>query len=486
MNNSEKQFSLSLNEVRKKIIPSFANLLARQVFLRFIGFISINVVLARILSVETLGIFNIATGVITFFAFFSDVGLAASLIQKKNEIKEEDINTAFTIQQILVGFLSLSIILGASFIGQFYHLNDDGVWLVRALGVTFMLSSLKVIPSVLLERVLRFQPLVLVEVAETLVFNGLLILLAWNNLGLWSFTYAALCRGLVGVILIYILAPAKVGIGISRESAKQLLSFGVPFQLNNILALLKDRLVPLVVARLVSPVGVGYITWSQSMAFLPLEVMNIVIRITFPAFSRLQEDKESLGKAVEKSLFVTALLVYPALFGLGAILPAMVAFIISPKWQAALPSFYLFAFSSFWAVISTTFTNALNAMGHIKITLKLMIMWTVLTWVLTPMLVLAYGFIGVAAASFLISFTSVLTIIMLKRVLAVRVLHAIYIPIIASLVMGISVFGFTQAYVKNWQTLIVAMIFGGSVYALIILAVGRKRIMNDIKSLKYA
>lgn len=481
----ESSQTLSLDEIKKRLKSSFVSLTARQIALRAISFITINLILAKLLPVETLGIFNIATAIISFFAFFSDIGLAASLIQKKDEVSEEDIKTTFTIQQIIVGLLSLVIILGAPYFALVYNLDADGVWLIRVLGIAFFLSSLKVVPAVMLERNLRFSPLVFVEILETLVFNSLLIIFVFYGYSLWSFIVAALARGLVGVFAIYILAPVKIGFKFHKQSAKKLLSFGVPYQLNSILALLKDRLVPLVIARMIGPVGVGYITWAQALAFLPLEIMNVVIRITFPAFSRLQSDKETLGKMVEKSLFLTALITYPALFGIAALLPSVVTHVVSFKWSPAVPSFYLFAVTTYWAVISTTFTNTLNSIGKIKTTLKLMVMWTVLTWVLTPLLVyLTSSFIGVAVASFLISFSSVATVILIKRVLVVNVLSAVFLPTLSSFLMAGVVYFYASYFVRDKISIIPAVLLGVVFYSGFIYLFGKNKILDDLKSLK--
>lgn len=481
MNNQE---SLSLNEIKKRAITSFMSLTARQLALRAIAFVTLNIILVNILPLETLGIFNIATAVILFFAFFSDIGLAASLIQKKENVTDEDIKTVFTIQQIIVTVLSLIIIVAAPFLGHLYNLNNDGVWLIRILGIAFFLSSLKVVPAVLLERQLRFQPLVTVEIIENIIFNGLLILLVVKGVGIWSFSIATITRGVAGTLLLYILAPVKVGLKIKRESLKNLLSFGLFYQLNSLLAMLKDRLVPLIVAVMVGPQGMAYITWAQNLAFLPLEILLIVNRITFPTFSRLQEDKQSLQHAVEKSLFITTLLVYPALFGIGAILPSLLQYVISSKMQPAAVSFYLFFFSTFWAAISTTFTNTLNAVGYIKTTLKLMIFWTVITWILTPILVFVYGFVGVALASFIISFTSILTIILVKRIMVVNVLDSILLPTVASFFMGVVIFLFSQSFVKDKLTLGLAVLLGGAFYFILIFLFGKTKALTELKNFR--
>ncbi len=480
---SEEQ-PLSVSDIKRKVVPAFINLVARQAMLQAISWITINLVLARVLSVATIGVFDIANAIIAFFAFFSDIGLAAALIQKKASLEKEDISTTFTIQILIVGILSLVIIMGASFFAEFYKLDSSGIWLIRALGFSFFLSNLKVIPSVLMERKLNFKPIVTVDVVETLLFNLGLILFVYYHFGIWSYTYSVLIRGIAGVILIYILVPIKPGLGINKEVARKLMNFGVPYQMNNLLALLKDRLVPLVVARMVGPLGIGYIEWSQGVAFMPLQIMSTVITVTFPAFSRLQDEKEALSRAVEKSLFVTCLAVYPAVFGLAAILPAIVQYVVTSKWQPALPSFYFFSFSVLWSVISTSLTNVLNAIGQIKTTLKLMILWTVATWVLTPILVYFYGFLGVAMSSFIISFTSALTIYLVKKVLDIKVMQVVTLPIIGSVLMSLAVYYFSMNFVRDKFSIIPAILLGCVIYGIVILLFGRDRLINDLRSLK--
>lgn len=476
--------SISLAQIKKRAAYAFITLLGRKLILRAISFITINVILARLLPVETLGIFNIATAIITFFAFFSDIGLAGALIQKKESVVNEDVKTTFTIQQLLVGSLSIIIFFSSTFLADFYNLDNSGMWLIRVLAVSFFLSSLKVVPSVLLERDLRFTPLVTVEIVETFIFNVLLIILVIHGLGVWSFSYAALARGISGTMLIYLLNPTKVGLGLNKESLRGLLSFGIPFQLNSLLALVKDRLVPLVIARMITPAEFAYVTWSQAMALLSLDVLGEVNRITFPLFSRVQERRESLGKALEEALFTASLIIYPLLFGLSAIMSSFINIVVTTKFQPALLSFYLFAFSAYWAVISTIFTNTLNAVGRIKDTLKLMIMWTTLTWLLSPFFVAIFGFIGVALASFIISFTSIITIILVKRFLTVRVLNAVLLPTISSALMALCVYFFSINFVYDKWTLLASILLGITIYGGIIFLFGRERILKNLRSLK--
>lgn len=477
---------LDLRTISKRAIKGAVSLIFRRVALQAISFITINLVLAKMLPVATLGIFNISTAVVSFFSFFSDIGLAAAIIQKKGEVTLDDLRTTFTIQQLLLLFLVLIIWFMAPFFVSSYGLEENGMWLIRALGLSFFITGLKVIPSVLLERDLKFNPLVGIEIFETLTFNLILIVLVIFGFDLTAFSYAALARSVIGVAMIYLIAPWKVSIGISKISAKSLLSFGLPFQLNALLALLKDRLVPLVIAGMIGPLGMGYVTWSQNLAFLPLEVMNIIIRVSFPTFSRLQDDKVNLKQALEKSLFITTLFLYPGLFGMVVLAPFLVEYVVSSKWVPALPLFYLFSISTFWATLSTTFTNALNAIGHIRTTLKLMILWTVLTWLLTPLITSYYGFIGVALSSAVISFSSVITIYLIKKFVDVSIISNIWQPFVASLAMSAVVFILANFLVKDWLSLIFVIACGAIIYFGFMMLIGREKLLSNLVEVKNA
>src|SRR3990167_6397998 len=91
-----------------------------------------------------------------FFVYFSDIGLAAALIQKKEEITKADLSSTFTIQQVIIVTLVIAGLLFSSTIGKFYNLDASGLLLLRVLIFSLFLSSLKTIPSIILERKLLF------------------------------------------------------------------------------------------------------------------------------------------------------------------------------------------------------------------------------------------------------------------------------------------------------------------------------------------
>ncbi len=481
MANSNQELDIEL--IKKKAISGVVTFTLRTFFIQAYTFFA-TFILTILLSPEIFGIYFVVLALINLLIYFSDIGLAAALIQKKEEPTRKDLVTTFTIQQLIILILVLAGFIFSSRIANFYGLGSDGLLLFRMLVFSLLLSSLKTIPSILLERHLSFTKFVIPQIAENFVFYTLAIILAAQGFGISSITWSVLARGLIGLLLVYILSPFRPGIGFNLQSAKKLVSFGVPFQLNSIIALAKDDFLIVILGKILPFTQVGYIGWSQRFAFVPLRfVMDNVIKVTFPAYSRLQHDLKSLSSAIEKSLFFVTFSVYPLVAGLVAIAPRVISVIPNyQKWEPALPLLYFFALNATFAAVNTTLTNALFAIGKPSIILKLMILWTTLTWVLTFLFIKLFGFTGVAIASALVAASTSIIVYFVKREINISVIKNIYGPIIASGVMLLFLKGIEGNLPNNVLGLILMIITGGSVYLALSLVILKERLIESLKT----
>jgi len=153
---NENSRELNFEAIKKRSLIGIASLVSRSFFIQGVAF-SANFLLTIFLDPKTFGIFFLISAFINLFSYFSDIGLAAALIQKKEKVTEEDLRTTFTVQQILVILLLIVIFVFSPLVRHWYGLNQQAVYLFYVLAVSFFLSSLKTIPSILLERDLKFN-----------------------------------------------------------------------------------------------------------------------------------------------------------------------------------------------------------------------------------------------------------------------------------------------------------------------------------------
>ena len=471
-------FNLEL--VAKKSVKSVIALTSRTFFIQILAVIA-SFVLTIYLSPSDFGVFFIVSSFVVFLNYFADIGLAASLIQRKQEPTLVEFRNAFTVQQMLVFAIIIPAFLLSPQIAKFFKVESQGIYLLYAFLISFLLSSLKTIPTVILERRLDFHKLVIPQIAENLVYNITLIVMAIGGFGITSFTVAILLRSIVGLIVIYIISPWKVGFAYNKYVLKGLLRFGIPFQINSLLGLVKDDLINIYIGKVLPLQQVGYIGFAQKWAFLPLRlVMDNVIKIMFPSLSRLQHDVNAQKVVIEKSLFAISFFIMPIAVGFILLSPYFIDLIPGyQKWAPAYISIVFFALNTVVGSLSTPITNLLYATGRAKVALYFMSAWTMLTWVLTPVLIMKLGYNGVSIASFLVAFSTLSVYFVARRYVNFSFINPITKPLFTTLIMFIFIF-FTREYITSLTLLFVDVFIAACIYFLIIFILARKDLLKII------
>lgn len=429
---------LSVETIKSKSVRGIVVLTGRTFLLQVIALVAQLLLFAYLGSYE-LGVFAIVSSIINFLVYFSDIGLAAALIQKKEQPSETDLKTTFTVQQLLVFVPVAVVVLSTPYFVKNYSLTNDGRMLLYALCLSTIMSSLKSIPSILLERKLEFVKLVFPQIIEQLVYNIVLVVMAMKGFGVTSFSIAVLLRGAVGLVIIYWMQPWRPGFAFSLSALKGLFKFGIPYQVNTFLATLKDDGLILVLGGIIGPAGIGVLSFAQKLARLPLTFfMDTVTKVMFPAFSRLQDKKSDLERSVTRSIFFICLFVFPSLMGIVILSPILVRVVprYEDKWIPALVPIIFISINFAFASATTQLTNLLNAIGKIKITFYLMIMWTVLTWALIPILGLKFGVVGASVGYALVGSSSIVAIIIAKKYVNFSISDSIIKPLIGTVAMG--------------------------------------------------
>lgn len=477
----------NVTQIKQRSIKGAASYFVRTLILQGIGLAAV-FALSAFFTPEDFAVYGFVVVIIGLLTFFSDVGLASALVQQKRVPTTRDLRTVFTVQQVLSWAIVVVclLLIASGFIGQ--KVGTAGEYVLFSLALSFPLASLKTIPSILLERELLFSKLVIPQIVEQLAFQGILVYLAWQGMGAMAYTYAILARSVLGVIAMYAIRRWPIGLDFASDSFRRLFSFGAIFQINDLLARIKDNLFYLVIGAWLPLKEFGYVQWAKNWSMYPynLTVQN-VMAITFPTFSRLQDNKVYLQKAVETSMFFVTLTIFPVL--------AMMCLLVLPfislvptyeKWLPAVPSLIFFTASIGWSAFSTPLTNTLNAIGKINKTLKLMIMWTALTWTISPIFMIRFGFTGVSLAALVISFSSIFSLLMLQKYVPVRAWENVWRQLVATGVVvavgllflekGILSSSFVTFFVGSGVLLLV--------YVCILLLVGKDKLFGEVAKIR--
>jgi len=187
---------LTVEAIKKRAVAGVLTLSGRTFILQIVNFIR-DALLAAFLIPAEFGTYAIIRALLGFLNYFSNIGLAAALIQKKDNVTRRELTTTFTIQQILVLVLVLLTFIATPYLQKWQQLTEAGVYLMWAMAVSLIFPSLKTIPSVLLERRLDFKKLIIPEILETIVFSAIVTVLAWKGFGVTSYTVGVLVQDIL-------------------------------------------------------------------------------------------------------------------------------------------------------------------------------------------------------------------------------------------------------------------------------------------------
>jgi len=341
-------------------------MLGRQVVVQMLTFAG-GIVLARHLTPFEFGVFGIATFFVHTLALFGDFGLAPSLIQRKAELTDRDLQVAFTMQQALLGLVAVALWVAAPWFASI----DPGfggeavVWLIRMMALTLFLQSWRSMSVLQMERHLDFSKVAVIEVVESLSYQAIAVTLAVLGFGVWSLVWATLAYGTLGAGLAYVCRPWPVRLAFDRVKAWELLRYGLPFQAGELMNRANSWVVPLFVGSLMGPTAVGFLTWAGSNGRKPLMLMHSIYRVAFPHFSRLQSQPGALSGSFEKYLYLVAMPAGLWLAGAAALATTGVPLVYSEVWAPASVLLIGFAAAMLVDVFDILAGGAMRATGRV-------------------------------------------------------------------------------------------------------------------------
>lgn len=473
---------LEIAAIKKRSIQGIFSLISRQFILQLISLGAFFIISTNLSSAD-IGIYTVVISIQYIISFFTDFGFGAALIQKKEEITQDEITTMFTIQASITFLVFVIVFLLRNIIASLFHLQADAQALLLVLVFTIFISSFKGISSILLERHIQFQKLVIPQIIESLTFNIILVILALHKFGVSSYTWAFLVSSIIGLPLYFYISPWKVRLGIHKPSLRYL-RYGVLYQTKNVLANIKDNFLIAALPLFLPYKQIGYYGFAQKWAFFVYRYfVDSVTKVTFSTYARIQGEKTHVAHTIEKSLFLVSTVMFPAMTGVMLIMPYIITYIPKwhNKWEPAIVSIIFLSLNAMVSSLSGILVNVLDATGHVKKTLQLMGIWTLLTWILTPVMISLYGYNGVAIASFLVTLSIVYTIYLVKQIVEFNFLKSIYKPALSSLFMAIVVYFLSRFIVTNLMTLMFVILTAGAIYFFCMYLLAGQEFVADIK-----
>jgi O-antigen/teichoic acid export membrane protein len=278
-------------------------------------------------------------------------------------------------------------------------------------------------------------------------------------------------------------APWPVGFRLQLAGMGKTVRFGLLFQLSSLTSLFRDHIGVVLGGPLFGPQAVGYLNWAKNTTYYTSQIFTqVVSRVAFPSISRVQDDPLAVGRMTQAIFKYVNLFTFPLIFILTALLPEFVAVVFTDKWRPAIPAFYFLSLRMLGSNVTTLYISVLNALGEVKISLRILVWWTLADWALALAL-LPFGFTGIAMAyGFSVLPVSIWLLRELNRFTRVNLMRSLYTPLFLSAAAGAFIFILKSKFTPSWGVVLGLAGVGLLSFVLLLLMVEQKVLLAEGKA----
>jgi O-antigen/teichoic acid export membrane protein len=328
-------------------------------------------------------------------------------------------------------------------------LTEEAAGPIRGLAVLALLAAFRMPAAVLLERRLDYRTLTIADLMEIGTYYVVGISMAMTGSGVWSLVAGALLSKVVSVGLLWKMAKWFPRLRWRWDEAKALFRAGLPIQGVSLSITLRDASMPIIVTPWSGVVGVGYLSWAGTVAFLPLQLVSLTGKVLFPSLARLQDDAERFALATEQAINRVVMLLFPAILFLMATADPLVSLVYGKTWVPAIPALYLYGVAAAAGGLSNLCIHVLYSLGRSAEVFWLNVMWAALVWCLSLLFVPWWGFSGFAAASACVAGLSMSVLWLLRRAVPLRLSRAVVVPLFSSAITAALLYAACQLFVRD-------------------------------------
>ncbi len=409
----------------------------------------IKLVLARLLFPEQFGLVGMAAVFISFIEVFNDIGIAAALVQRKEEhLREAHFHTSFWSGVIWSIGLYIFIALLVSPLAAIFYEEPLLRSIIPVLSIGVLSGPINLVHKAQLTKAMDFKKQAFIENAAH-IFSGILsLILAFSGAGVWALVFNSVASFLVAMPLYFRATAWKPKLIWEREAFNDIFGFGLYTTATNFFNNLINKLDYLLIGKLVSASALGAYTLAFILTdIVKNELMNIMNKVMYPVYGTLQDDIASLKNYYVNIVKYNSLVVYPIMLLWIIEGEPIILTVFGDKWTESVIPLKLLAGSVLFHMMVNSNTTLVRGMGKARLEMKLQFGKALLLY--APLLtagIYFYGINGAAMAFLVIKFLSVFIVQFYMKILInytlLDLLKAMKIPLLASAVASSVVLGF--------------------------------------------
>jgi O-antigen/teichoic acid export membrane protein len=329
------------------------------------------VVLARLLGPAEYGLFALGVIIVGLSTFFSDMGLAYGLIQKKS-VDVNDMRFVWTWQCILGISVSGIVFYSAGSLANLFA-KPEAEFIFQSLSLVILINAVTSLSTNLLKKSLNFKVLQVSELSSYFLGFGCVgIPLAIAGYGGTSLVAAWLVQSASNFIILYLQVRHPLTFKFWTTDAGHMLRYGATALGTYLINWVLNGADKVLVGRIFSSYTVGLYTTAFNFVNAPSSaIYGNLQSIVFSACARLQDNHEALREVFLRLLSLITLVTFPLFILIAVGSEFLIVIVYGVKWLGAAQMLTPFALAMPFLLIWGISTPILWNSGYTKLEFRL-------------------------------------------------------------------------------------------------------------------
>ena len=402
-------------------------------------------VLARLLSPRSFGLFTYAQAIVALLQALADTPLATIVVQRKS-LDRDYLDALFWATMGASLGLSLLCFASSGAIGRGVE-QPELPPLLRALSLSFLITGLSTVQMGLLRREFRFRSLAVRSLVGEASGGVVALVAAFLGAGVWSLVVQRLVASAVGSVVLWSTSTWRPSWRFPMRALRGSGRFAAGVTGSRMLWVITNRIDDFLIGTFLGPVALGFYTVGYRVTRILSQVFaDTLIQVAVAAFARVQDDPVRLRSALTKALRLTGYVGIPVFLAVAMAAEPMVLTLFGPKWIASVPVMRVLALLGLTRSLQAHGEALLLAVGRPDLFVRLEV-WRTLLMVLGFLLVVDHGILWVAVILVCAQYgvSPVLTVLVSRVTgVTVREIAAQYRPALIGGVCMVATMGIAQ------------------------------------------
>lgn len=335
-----------------------------------IQFIS-GIILARLLTPCDYGCIGMLSIFMVLAEAFIDGGFGSALIQKKQPT-QEDYSTIFWWNLGMALLMYAILFVSAPAISRFYNIPLlCGV--LRVQGLVLFIYAFNIVQRNQLKKNLNFKVLSIVTITTSIISLSVTIFMAYKGFGVWALVVQNLITAAIPAIVFWFFIKWRPIWTFSKQSFKELFSFGFYMFLTHIVNKFGQNIQSLLIGKLYTPSTMGYLSKAVSTEKLASNsISSVMTQVTYPLYVKVKDDKVSMTNMIRRLTMTISYVTFPLMMVLLLTAKPIFLLLYSERWLPSVPYFQVMCIVGLSACLQAVNTQTIAAIGKSK----LMFWWT--------------------------------------------------------------------------------------------------------------